>query len=46
MEHLPYFMTESDSVPGDLVPETTYLDLSLLLVSTGEKDYVLTYSYF
>ena len=47
MEHLPdFFMTESDLVPGVLMPETIYLDLTLLLDSMGRKDHVHTYGYF
>lgn len=38
-------MTESDLVPGVLIPKTTYVDLTLLLDSTGRKDYVHTYSF-
>lgn len=47
MEHLPdFFMTEKDLVPGVLMPETIYLDLTLLLDSIGRKDYIGTYGYF
>lgn len=46
MEHLPdFFMTESDSVPGVLMPEKTYVDQTLLLDSTGRKNYIHTYSF-